>query len=104
MYSTIPSMDDPSIILIKSVNNFFDRMIHSAPMKQAMIIDSEASKYKYFFNNKNILKEFNENVHIVPLPFHDCGGFTDKKSFDIYIKASYKTNNHGNCYIFILAK
>ena len=77
----------------ESVNNFFDRMIHSAPMKQAMIIDSEASKYKYFFNNKNILKEFNENVHIVPLPFRNYDGFTDKKSFDIYIKASYKTNN-----------
>ena len=75
------------------VDKFFNIMIHSKPMKQAMIIDKEASKYKYFFNNENILKEFNENVSLVPLPFQNYFGFTNKKSFDIYINVSYKTDN-----------
>ena len=75
------------------VNKFFELMIHSPPMKQAMIIDNEACKYKYFFNNEKLLKEFNNNVHLVPLPFNNYFGFTDKKSFDIYINVSYKTNN-----------
>lgn len=74
------------------VDNFFNHIIHSAPMKQAMIIDDDACKYKYFFNNDSILKEFNDNVHLVPLPFHNYHGFTDKKSFDIYINVSYKIN------------
>ena len=67
-----------------SVNEFFDLMIKSPPMKQAMIIDTEASKYKYLFNDKNILEEFNKNSHLVPLPFQNYFGFTDKKSFDLY--------------------
>ena len=77
----------------KLVDKFFNIMIHSKPMKQAMIIDKEANKYKYFFNNENILKEFNENVNLVPLPFQNYFGFTDIKSFDIYINISYKTYN-----------
>ena len=76
-----------------SVNEFFDLMIKSPPMKQAMIIDTEASKYKYFFSDEKILKEFNANVHLVPLPFQNYFGFTDKKSFDIYINVSYRTSN-----------
>ena len=45
------------------VNKFFNDMIRSPPMKQAMIIDTEASKYKYLFNNekkyyKNLIKMF----------------------------------------------
>ena len=76
-----------------SVNEFFDLMIKSPPMKQAMIIDTEASKYKYLFNDKNILEEFNKNSHLVPLPFQNYFGFTDKKSFDLYINVSYRTNN-----------
>ena len=74
------------------VNDFFNLMIHSPPMKQAMIIDTEASKYKYLFNNESILKEFNESVYLVPLPFHNYFRFTNKKSFDLYINVSYKTN------------
>ena len=75
------------------VDDFFNHMIKSAPMKQAMIIDTESSKYKYLFNNKKILNEFKENTHLVPLPFKNYFGFTDKKSFDIYINVSYKTDN-----------
>ena len=76
------------------VNDFFNLMIHSPPMKQAMIIDTETSKYKYLFNNESILKEFNESVYLVPLPFHNYFRFTNKKSFDLYINVSYKTNNN----------
>ena len=77
-----------------SVDKFFNHMIHSKPMKQAMIVDEEACKYKYFFDNENILKEFKSNIHYVPLPFQNYFGFTDKKSFDIYINVSYKTNDN----------
>ena len=77
----------------ESVDKFFNIMMSSPPMKQAMIIDSIANKYKYFFNNEDILKEFNDNVHIAPLPFSNYYGHLDKKSFDIYINASYKTDN-----------
>ena len=77
-----------------SANDFFEKMITSKPMKQAMIIDNEAIKYKYLFDNKDILKEFNKNVHLVPLPFKDYFGYTDKKSFDIYISTSYKIDNN----------
>jgi len=52
-----------------SVENFFNLIISSPSMKQAMIIDHEASKYKYFFNNKDILNEFESNVHYVIFPF-----------------------------------
>ena len=77
----------------KLVDDFFSLMIHSPPVKQAMIIDTESCKYKYIFDNEKILKEFNENTHLVPLPFKNYFGFTDKKSFDIYINVSYKTDN-----------
>ena len=76
------------------VNFFFDKMIKSPPMKQAMIIDKEARKYKYFFSNDKILKEFENNVHLVVLPFQGFYGFTDKKSFDIYINILINSNNN----------
>lgn len=78
----------------EDVNNFFEHMLKSAAFRQAMVIDTEASKYKYFFDNDEILKEFNSNLHLVPLPFDNIYGYTDKKSFDIYINILPKGDNN----------
>ena len=77
-----------------SVDKFFNLIISSPPMKQAMLIDSESSKYKYFFENKEILKEMEDNVHYVILPFENYCGFTDKKSMDIYINVFIKYDSN----------
>ena len=77
-----------------SVDSFFNLIISSPPMKQAMLIDSESSKYKYFLENKEILKEMEDNVHYVILPFENYYGFTDKKSMDIYINVFIKYDSN----------
>ena len=78
----------------KLVDNFFHLIISSPPMKQAMIIDSESSKFKYLFDNKEILRELEDNIHYVILPFENYYGFTDKKSFDLYINVLIKYNSN----------
>lgn len=77
-----------------SVENFFQLIISSPSMKQAMIIDRESSQFKYLFDNKEILKEFENNTHYVVLPFENYFGFTDKKSMDIYINILIKYNTN----------
>lgn len=84
-----------------SVQNFFKLIITSPPMKQAMIIDKESSKFKYLFEDKDIINELEKNTHYVILPFENYYGFTDKKSMDLYINILIKNDSN---FIITLSK
>ena len=91
------------------IKNLFLKMIKSIPVKQAMLVDEEASKYKYLFNNDTILKEFEDNTHLVYLPFDNYYGYCDKKSFDIYMNIIIKQKNNlietlSQYHLFLIAK
>jgi len=53
------------------------------------MFDDEARKYKYLYSNKDILEEVQKNIHFVCLPFDNYFGYSDKKSFDLYIKSNF---------------
>ena len=74
----------------KSVNSLFRKIIKSPAVKQAMIFDEGLIEYKYLLNEEKILTEFENNVHLVYFPFDNYNGYTDKKSFDIYLNISFK--------------
>ena len=77
----------------KNVVELFEKMIKSPSIKQAMLFDEELAEYKYLFTNDNIIKECEKNVHLVYFPFDNYNGYTDKKSFDVYINISMKNKN-----------
>ena len=69
----------------ESLDSLFKKMIQSDPVEKAMMSDSEAKKFEYLFKNDKILDEFKTNIHFVVFPFSNYYGYTDKKSFDIYL-------------------
>ena len=71
----------------KGFDSLLNKMIKSSIMKQGMLIDDEARKFKYLYSNDKILQEVKDNTHYVCLPFDNYFGYSDKTSFDIYIKS-----------------
>lgn len=76
-----------------SLTSIYKKMLKSEPIKKAMLLDDESIKLGYIFENEQILKEFEENVHLVVLPFSNYHGYTDKISFDIYLNIRIKNQS-----------
>ena len=77
----------------KSLDSLFNKMINSDPVKVAMMSDVEANNFEYLFQNKDILNEFKDNIHLVVFPFENYHGYSDKKSFDIYLNIYINLEN-----------
>ena len=92
-----------------AMKELFAKMIKSIIVKQAMLIYSEESKYKYVFDNDSILNEIEINTHLVYLPFDNYYGYCDKKSFNIYMNISIKQKNNlmetlSQYHLFLISK
>lgn len=72
------------------LDSLYHKMIKSFPVKEAMLFDEESKKLGYIFDNSKIFEEFENNVHLVILPFSNYHGYTDKMSFDIYLNVYIK--------------
>ena len=75
------------------VGKLFKSIIQSPPVKQAMLFDGEIEEYKYLYNNDDILSECEKNVHLIFFPFDGYNGYTDKKSYDVYINVAIKSHS-----------
>ena len=78
---------DPHIS--EGFDSLFNKVINSKVVKQAMMFDDDARRFKYLYSNIDILNEVKKNTHFVCLPFENYFGYSDKKSFDIYIKSNF---------------
>ena len=76
-------------LVSKGYENLFNDVINSKVVKQAMMFDDDARKYKYIYSNKDILDEVKNNTYFVCFPFENYFGYSDRKSFNIYIKSNY---------------
>ena len=76
-------------LISKEYENLFNVVINSKVVKQAMMFDDDARKYKYIYSNKDVLDEVKNNTYFVCLPFENYFGYSDRKSFNIYIKSNY---------------
>ena len=80
----------------ESLISLFNKMIKSEPIKKAMLFDNESKELGYIFDKETILKEFENNIHLVILPFSNYNGYTDKISFDIYLNIYIKEESNFN--------
>ena len=70
-------------------DELFNKVIKSQVVKQAMMFDDEARKFKYLYSNEDILKEIKNNTYLVCLPFDNYYGFSDKNAFVVYLKSNF---------------
>ena len=70
-------------------DELFYKVIKSQVVKQAMMFDDEARKFKYLYSNEDILKEIKNNTYLVCLPFDNYYGFSDKNAFVVYLKSNF---------------
>ena len=72
---------------------YFNKVINSEILKDYMNKDNESDQLVYPFSKEEIIKEIEDNIHLVPLPSYHFSSITDKASFNIYINSIIKTGN-----------
>lgn len=76
-------------LVSEEFENLFNVVINSKVVKQAMMFDDDVRKYKYINSNKDVFDEVKNNTFLVCFPFENYFGYSDRKSFNIYIKSNF---------------
>ena len=77
----------------------FRKIIRSKTMEQCMNIDSDTNNFKYPFNDDNIIHELEDHILFVPFPVKNFYGYSDKKSFTIFLNSYINTSDLRNIFI-----
>ena len=83
-------------------NNYkalFRKILKSKIMKQCMNIDSDTNNFNYPFNDDNIIQELEDHTLFVPFPAKKFYGYSDKKSFTIFLNSYINTSDLKSIFI-----
>ena len=77
----------------------FRKIIKSKTMEKCMNIDSDANNFNYPFNDDNIIQELEDHTLFVPFPAKKFYGYSDKKSFTIFLNSYINTSDLKSIFI-----
>lgn len=83
-------------------NNYkalFRKILKSKIMEQCMNIDSDTNNFNYPFNDDNIIQELEDHTLFVPFPAKKFYGYSDKKSFTIFLNSYINTSDLKSIFI-----
>ena len=83
-------------------NNYkalFRKILKSKIMEQCMNIDSDTNNFNYPFNDDNIIQELEDHTLFVPFPAKKFYGYSDKKSFTIFLNCYINTSDLKSIFI-----
>ena len=83
----------------KNYKNLFRIILKSKIMEQSMNIDSDASDFKYPFNDDKIIQEIEDHILFVPFPVKKFYSYSDKMSFTIFLNSHINTIDFRSIFI-----